>query len=94
MRKVGVRADFFFKVFIGRDTRNTSRVIAYVDQPDFALSANKLNDSQEYFDLMVEIAEMMGADKVDAQNDLLEVLVLEKELIQVMYRLEPNIRID
>lgn len=84
MRKIGIKADSLFQVSIGKDRRNTSRPMAVVDQPDFGLSASKLNDSQEYFDLMVRVAEMMGADKIDAQNDLLQVLVFEKELIQVI----------
>lgn len=83
MRKIGINANSLFKLSIQRDIRNGSRFIAHIDQPEFTLTKDNLNDSEHYFSLMVKMAQMMGADRVDAQNDLLDVLVLEKELIQV-----------
>ena len=83
MRKIGVNANSLFKLSIEKDVRNDSRYIANINRPEFGLNKEGLNDSQQYFNLMVKIAEMMGADRVDAQNDLLEVIVFEKELIQV-----------
>jgi len=83
MRKIGLTAESLIRLSVGKDMRNNTRFIPYIDQPKFNINPNQLNNTDLYFNLMVQIAHMMGADKVDAQNELLQVLILEKELINV-----------
>jgi hypothetical protein len=85
MRQIGFNADSIVELRVGADFKNNSRLIVYVDQPKFNLNSKQINASntENYYKLMVQIAEMMNANKFNAQNEMSEVLDLEKDLIDV-----------
>jgi hypothetical protein len=85
MRQIGFNADSIVELRVGADFENNSRFIVYVDQPKLNLNSKQINTSNtdNYFKLMVQIAEMMNANRFNAENEMSEVLSLEKELINV-----------
>jgi hypothetical protein len=85
MRQIGFNADSIVELRVGADFKNNSRFIVYVDQPKLNLNSKQINASNtdSYFKLMVQIAEMMNANRFNAENEMSEVLNLEKELIDV-----------
>jgi hypothetical protein len=85
MRQIGFNPDSIVELRVGADFKNNSRFIVYVDQPKLNLNSKQINSSNtdSYFKLMVQIAEMMNANRFNAENEMSEVLNLEKELIDV-----------
>ncbi|CAG2109644.1 unnamed protein product [Medioppia subpectinata] len=81
MRKIGLITNSLISIRVEKDVRNGSRFIAQIAGPEFGLNIENADQSKQYSDLMMEMAEMMGADKSDARNDLYRVFMFEKELI-------------
>lgn len=76
--------------YVGPDDRNSSLNIIQFDQTtlglpsrEYFLKAEENKEKQAYLDLMVDMAELLGADRAYATEEMAKVLDFETELANV-----------
>ncbi|EDW13650.2 neprilysin-2 isoform X3 [Drosophila mojavensis] len=88
-RKAGFSMDYIIDFSIGVDLQNSTKRIMDLDQSALALSREYLvkgmNETlvQAYYDYMVDIAVLFGADKAQAKEQLLQSLEFEMALANI-----------
>ncbi|XP_053978584.1 neprilysin-2 isoform X1 [Hylaeus volcanicus] len=88
-RKMGYSVDYYIDFSIGVDLKNSTQRIIDLDQASLGLSREYLSKGfddkivQAYYNYMVDIAAILGADKAKAKMELKESLVFEMELANI-----------
>ncbi|XP_044267679.1 neprilysin-2-like [Tribolium madens] len=86
LRETGLSVNCFLDVSVGLDFKRSTRRLIQIDQPGLGLSREYLvkgvNDKivKAYYEYMVDIAQMFGADRKKARQELLETLKFEIRL--------------
>ncbi|XP_033212567.1 neprilysin-2-like [Belonocnema kinseyi] len=89
MQKLGYGASYFFNFHVITDPLNSKKRVINIDQPTFTIGRESLvkglNDSMviAYFDYMVDIAVLFGADRKNAREELKESLNFEINLAMI-----------
>uniref|UniRef100_T1IPL6 Peptidase M13 N-terminal domain-containing protein n=1 Tax=Strigamia maritima TaxID=126957 RepID=T1IPL6_STRMM len=86
-REVGITIDYLFDLSVSKDLKNTTYRLIELDQPVFGMPDRAyllkgFNDSlvQAYYNLMINVAVLLGANKADAHEQLKESLQFETQL--------------
>ncbi|XP_061704428.1 neprilysin-2 isoform X3 [Cydia pomonella] len=93
-RAAGYSVDYFFDFSIGVDVKNSTKRIIDLDQASLGLSREYLNRGmsdklvQAYYDYMVDIAVLLGADRARALSELKDSLQFEMKLANISLPLE------
>ncbi|KAI8430848.1 hypothetical protein MSG28_000996 [Choristoneura fumiferana] len=93
-RSAGYSVDYFLDFSIGVDVKNSTKRIIDLDQASLGLSREYLNRGlsdklvQAYYDYMVDIAVLLGADRARAQSELKDSLDFEMKLANISLPLE------
>ncbi|XP_015511770.2 neprilysin-2 isoform X1 [Neodiprion lecontei] len=88
-RKVGYSVDYFLDFSIGVDLKNSTKRVIDFDQASLGLSREYLSKGPEdkivkaYFEYMIDIAVILGADKDVATRELSESLEFEIKLANI-----------
>lgn len=88
-RKIGYSVDYFIDFSIGVDLKNSTKRVIDLDQAALGLSREYLTKGfdekivQAYYDYMVDIAVILGADKARASEELKESLEFEMKLANI-----------
>lgn len=88
-KKLGYPFNHFFTFMIGRDLKNSTKQVIKIDEASFGLPVRNLakgwDDSmtEAYYDYMVDIAVIFGANKTTAEEELEESLQFEIELAEI-----------
>ncbi|XP_012252045.2 neprilysin-2 isoform X2 [Athalia rosae] len=88
-RKLGYSVDYFIDFSIGIDLKNSTKRIIDLDQASLGLSREYLSKGLDdkivkaYFDYMVDIAVILGANKERATQELKESLYFEIKLANI-----------
>ncbi|KAK2585581.1 hypothetical protein KPH14_010214 [Odynerus spinipes] len=88
-RKLGYSVDYFLDFSIGPDLKNSTMRLIDLDQASLGLSREYLSKGFEdkivraYYDYMVDIAVILGANKTIAQKELRESLDFEMKLANI-----------
>ncbi|EFA04402.1 neprilysin-2 [Tribolium castaneum] len=86
LRDTGLSVNCFLDVSVGLDFKRSTRRLIQIDQPGLGLSREYLvkgiNDKivKAYYEYMVDIAQMFGAERKKARQELLETLKFEIRL--------------
>ncbi|XP_031626240.1 neprilysin-2-like isoform X3 [Contarinia nasturtii] len=88
MREVGLTTNYLLSTSIGAHLKNSSTRSLRVDQPEFGLAREfLLNEKdpmlQHYYDYMVDISIIFGANVTTAPYEILNVLNFERELANI-----------
>ncbi|XP_055296410.1 neprilysin-2-like isoform X2 [Sitodiplosis mosellana] len=88
MREIGLTTNYLLATSIGAHLKNSSTRSLRVDQPDFGLAREfLLNEKdpmlQHYYDYMVDITVIFGANVSTAPYELLDVLNFERALANI-----------
>ncbi|XP_064461110.1 neprilysin-1-like isoform X2 [Ornithodoros turicata] len=80
--------DILFAQWVGADSKNSSANVIHVDQVDTGLPSREYyvrgtQQVEAYFKFMVDIAELLGAERNFAIREMEEVLKLESKLINL-----------
>ncbi|XP_055295789.1 neprilysin-2-like isoform X2 [Sitodiplosis mosellana] len=92
----GFGHSYLFSISIDTDMRNSSRKRIVLDEPSLGLSREFLlrgmNDSvvQAYFEYMIDLAAIFGADKNQSKKELLDVLTFEMNLANISTPMEES----
>ncbi|XP_072047168.1 membrane metallo-endopeptidase-like 1 [Amphiura filiformis] len=88
-------------VWVGLDDKNSSRYIPHVDQPslfmgtrEYYLEEKYTRHKQAYFQYMVAITTMLGANETTAQRDMTAVLEFETKLANLSTPKEERRNVD
>lgn len=93
-RLAGYSVDYFLDFSISVDVKNSTKRIIDLDQATLGLSREYLNRGfsdklvQAYYEYMVDIATLLGADRALAEVDLKESLLFEMQLANISLPLE------
>ncbi|XP_048488609.1 neprilysin-2 isoform X1 [Plutella xylostella] len=93
-REAGYSVDYFLDFSISVDVKNSTKRIIDLDQASLGLSREYLNRGfsdklvQAYYSYMVDIAQLLGADKTRAETELKESLQFEMLLANISLPLE------
>ncbi|XP_068624947.1 neprilysin-2 [Battus philenor] len=93
-RDAGYSVDYFFDFSISVDVKNSTKRIIDLDQASLGLSREYLNRGfedhlvQAYYQYMVDISVLLGADKERATTELKESLEFEMKLANISLPLE------
>ncbi|NP_001036959.1 neutral endopeptidase 24.11 [Bombyx mori] len=93
-RDAGYSVDYFLDFSISVDVKNSTRRVIDLDQASLGLSREYLNRGfsdklvQAYYEYMVDIAILLGADKTKATEELKESLQFEMKLANISLPLE------
>merc|ERR1712088_867660 len=85
-RKHGYSTDYLIDFSIVTDSKNSSWRVIDIDQASLGMSREYLingfedDDVRSYYNYMVSVAELLGADKKVAEEELKESLLFEIEL--------------
>ncbi|XP_055324267.1 neprilysin-2-like [Sitodiplosis mosellana] len=88
-RKIGFSANYIFHFSIGVDLKNSTARIIDIDQAALGLSREYLSKGLEdkivkaYYEYMVDIAVIYGADRNRAERELMESLQFEMKLANI-----------
>ncbi|XP_026670737.1 neprilysin-2 isoform X1 [Ceratina calcarata] len=88
-REMGYSVDYFIDFSIGVDLKNSTKRIIDLDQASLGLSREYLSKGfddkivQAYYNYMVDIAVILGANKTDAMSELKESLEFEMNLANI-----------
>uniref|UniRef100_A0A1Y1MPR4 Peptidase M13 N-terminal domain-containing protein n=1 Tax=Photinus pyralis TaxID=7054 RepID=A0A1Y1MPR4_PHOPY len=91
LRNIGFSANYLIKLDVIIDLQNSSLRVISLDQADFGINRRNLingfNDSvvQSYYNYMVDVAEILGANRSQALVELAESLKLEMELAKISW---------
>ncbi|XP_015111046.1 neprilysin-2 isoform X2 [Diachasma alloeum] len=84
---LGYFVNYFFKISIEVDFKNTTKHVLYLDQASLKLSreylTEDLNKTIEYYSYMVNVAVVLGAKEEFAEKELLQSLKFEMELANI-----------
>ncbi|XP_033212938.1 neprilysin-2-like [Belonocnema kinseyi] len=89
MQKLGYGASYFFGFHIITDPLNSKKRVINIDRPTFTIGSDSLvkglNDPMvtAYFDYMVDISVLFGADRKNARKELKESLCFEINLAMI-----------
>ncbi|KAK5647010.1 hypothetical protein RI129_005474 [Pyrocoelia pectoralis] len=89
LRNLGFSVDYFIKLDVTVDLHNSSLRVISLDQANFGINRRNLingfNDSvtQSYYRYMVDVAEIFGANRSKALEELRQSLNLEIELAKI-----------
>ncbi|KAF5300019.1 hypothetical protein FQR65_LT09276 [Abscondita terminalis] len=91
LRQLGVVVDYFFKVNVAYDYKNTTFHILEIDQPELIIPQSYLTNQDDYEGVLEEyqryrlnVAVYLGAEEYRAVTELGEVLKFETELAGIM----------
>ncbi|XP_047040451.1 neprilysin-2 isoform X1 [Helicoverpa zea] len=93
-RSAGYSVDYFLDFSISVDVKNSTKRIIDLDQASLGLSREYLNRGfsdklvQAYYEYMVDIATLLGAERARAEVDLKESLQFEMKLANISLPLE------
>ncbi|KAH9628009.1 hypothetical protein HF086_017984 [Spodoptera exigua] len=93
-RSAGYSVDYFLDFSISVDVKNSTKRIIDLDQASLGLSREYLNRGfsdklvQAYYDYMVDIAVLLGAERPRAETELKESLQFEMKLANISLPLE------
>ncbi|XP_035430447.1 neprilysin-2 isoform X1 [Spodoptera frugiperda] len=93
-RAAGYSVDYFLDFSISVDVKNSTKRIIDLDQASLGLSREYLNRGfsdklvQAYYDYMVDIAVLLGAERPRAETELKESLQFEMKLANISLPLE------
>ncbi|KAF2900310.1 hypothetical protein ILUMI_05875 [Ignelater luminosus] len=88
-RKLGLSYDQLFDVYVGVNVLNTSRLIIKIDQSYLGLNREYLVKGldnkivQAYYDYLVDLAVIFGADKLTAEKEIRDALEFEINLAKM-----------
>ncbi|XP_077302517.1 M13 family metallopeptidase neprilysin 2 isoform X2 [Arctopsyche grandis] len=94
MRKIGYSIDYFIDTSVGVDVKNSTKRVIDVDDASLGLSREYLTKGfsdklvTAYYDYMVDIAVLLGANKERAQVELKESILFEIALANISLPLE------
>ncbi len=89
IHKIGFNTDTIIKVYMDSDSKNTTYKTIFFDQARTGMSRVYLlkgvndTDVKAYFNYMVSMAELLGADRGTAETELMDVLKLEIALVNI-----------
>lgn len=93
-RAAGYSVDYFLDFSISVDVKNSTKRVIDLDQPSLGLSREYLNRGisdklvKAYYDYMVDIATLLGANRDRAEKELKESLEFEIKLANISLPLE------
>ncbi|XP_072930429.1 neprilysin-2 [Epargyreus clarus] len=93
-RSAGYSVDYFIDFSVSVDVKNSTRRIIDLDQASLGLSREYLNRGfsdklvQAYYEYMVDIATLLGADRARAEVELKDSLQFEMKLANISLPLE------
>lgn len=77
----------FTNLYVYPDFQNNSKQMIFLNQPSLILAKGSLLDEKiidAYYNFMVDIAVIFGAEKKRAKSELIDVLRLEEELAKIL----------
>ncbi|XP_031638615.1 neprilysin-2-like [Contarinia nasturtii] len=89
LSNAGLSDSFIFQFYITIDSKDSSKRVIAVSQPSFGISQKFLLRGMEdtnvkaYYDFMVDVAVIFGANKRNAEIELLDALQFEIELAKI-----------
>jgi len=88
-REMGYSVDYMIDFSVTTDLKNSSWRVLDLDQPSLGMAREYLmkglddDDVKAYFNYMKDVAELLGADKTEAQIQMMEVLQFEMKLANI-----------